>query len=105
MHGDLHPANTLVRDGTLAAVLDFGDVCAGDPATDIAAAWMLLPAHVMPEFQAAYGTVDGTLECRARGWAINFALMLLEIGRGGRPTYEAIGRATLARVTASPLRH
>lgn len=33
VHGDLHPANVLVGGGTLAAVIDFGDLCAGDPAT------------------------------------------------------------------------
>ena len=29
--------------GRLAAVLDFGDLAAGDPATDLSVAWMLLP--------------------------------------------------------------
>jgi len=38
LHGDLHPANVLVDHGTLSAVIDFGDVCAGDPATDLAGA-------------------------------------------------------------------
>ena len=42
LHGDLHPANVVVADGTLAGVIDFGEVCAGDPATDLAAAWILL---------------------------------------------------------------
>ncbi len=50
LHGDLHPANTRFQDATLAAVIDFGDVCAGDPATDLAAAWMLLPAPSIPDF-------------------------------------------------------
>jgi aminoglycoside phosphotransferase (APT) family kinase protein len=44
LHGDLHPANVVVRDGTLAGVIDFGEMCAGDPATDLSAAWILLPA-------------------------------------------------------------
>ena len=43
IHGDLHPGNLLVHDGELTAVLDFGDVAAGDPATDFAVMWMLLP--------------------------------------------------------------
>jgi aminoglycoside phosphotransferase (APT) family kinase protein len=54
LHGDLHPANTLIADGTLGAVIDFGDICAGDPATDLAGSWMLLPASAMPLFAAAY---------------------------------------------------
>lgn len=31
VHGDLHPANVVVSDGTLSGIVDFGDVFAGDP--------------------------------------------------------------------------
>ena len=99
MHGDLHPANTLVTDGTLAAVIDFGDLCGGDPATDLAGAWMMLPAAVMEIFNRAYGGVDADLERRSLGWAIIFGLILLEIGLRDRPTYGDVGRSTLDRVT------
>ena len=34
LHGDLHPANVIVRDGRLAGVIDFGDMCCGDPADE-----------------------------------------------------------------------
>lgn len=37
LHGDLHPANVVVRDGMLAGVIVFGEMCAGDPATDLSA--------------------------------------------------------------------
>jgi aminoglycoside phosphotransferase (APT) family kinase protein len=30
LHGDLHPSNVVVRDGTLAGVIDFGDMCSGE---------------------------------------------------------------------------
>jgi hypothetical protein len=30
VHGDLHPANVVVSDGTLSGVIDFGDMFAGD---------------------------------------------------------------------------
>src|SRR5205823_3092638 len=36
IHGDLHPANVLVANGVLAGIIDFGDMCGGDPATDLA---------------------------------------------------------------------
>jgi aminoglycoside phosphotransferase (APT) family kinase protein len=99
IHGDLHPANALVAEGQLTAVIDFGDMCAGDPATDVSAAWMLLPDSAIPPFAAAYGGLDVDLERRALGWAVLFGLMLLAIGLDSRPTYETVGRSTLARVS------
>lgn len=107
LHGDAHPANILVAGGTVSAVIDFGDVCAGDPATDLAAAWMLLPSLALPAFFNAYGARDADLTRRGLGWAVLFGLMLLEIGidrspGNGHPTYEPIARATLARALARP---
>jgi aminoglycoside phosphotransferase (APT) family kinase protein len=98
LHGDLHPANILITGGTLSAVIDFGDLCAGDPATDLAAAWMLLPAAAIPKFGVAYGGFDADLECRTLGWAVLFALMLFAIGLNDRPSYLAVGQSTLAKV-------
>ena len=98
LHGDLHPANVLVVDGILSAIIDFGDICGGDPATDLAAAWMLLTPSTIPAFARAYGGVDADLEARALGWSLLFGLMLLAIGLDDRPTYEPIGRRTLAHV-------
>ncbi|EFL35573.1 aminoglycoside phosphotransferase, partial [Streptomyces viridochromogenes DSM 40736] len=54
LHGDLHPANVLTADGTFCGVVDFGDLCAGDPACDLAAAWTLLPDGAADRFFAAY---------------------------------------------------
>lgn len=45
LHGDLHPAHVVVSDGALAGVIDFGDMCAGDPAVDLAAARVLGPTR------------------------------------------------------------
>ena len=99
IHGDLHPANVLVDGGTLSAVLDFGDLCAGDPATDGAGAWLLLPSSALPTFMKTYG-VDAELERRAVGWALLFALMLIAIGIDGRSTYKRVGHEALAKVIA-----
>ena len=45
LHGDLHPGNILLEtDGSLAGVIDFGDVGAGDPAVDLAAGWLMFDA-------------------------------------------------------------
>ena len=53
LHGDLHPGNLVVRGNRLAAVIDFGDLTAGDPATDLSVAWSALPPEVRPTFRAA----------------------------------------------------
>ena len=102
IHGDLHPANTLTGAGTLVGVIDFGDLCAGDPATDLAAVWLLLPADGVEGFAAAYGEFTPAVEARSLGWATLFTLMLLELGTHDRPTYERMARAALERILARP---
>jgi aminoglycoside phosphotransferase (APT) family kinase protein len=105
LHADLHPANIVTAGGRLAGVIDFGELCAGDPATDLAAAWTLLPDGGAGRFFAAYGKLDQATIIRARGWAVLFALGLIAIGNagvlglpGGKPTWRAAGRRTLDRV-------
>ncbi|GAB3703973.1 aminoglycoside phosphotransferase family protein [Amycolatopsis oliviviridis] len=107
LHGDLHPANVIVRVGTLAGVIDFGDLCAGDPATDLSAAWILLPDGAASRFFDGYEVADDATIARARGWAVLRALNLIAIGRngrlglpGGKPTWEPAGRAALDRASA-----
>lgn len=108
LHGDLHPANVVVRGGTLAGVIDFGELCAGDPATDLSAAWILLPAGAASRFFDTYEDADEATVARARGWAVLRALHLISIGRngrlglpGGKPTWEPAGRAALDRATCT----
>lgn len=100
IHGDLHPMNLVVENGELAAVLDFGDLCAGDPATYVACAWMLLPSDAVGTLLGAYANTDSALESRALGWAALFGLMFLEIGREGPAAYARMGARTLESVLA-----
>lgn len=76
LHGDPHPGNLLTGDGRLAAVLDFGDVTAGDPASDLATAWFCFGPAGRDRFWAAYAAASGSdedhlapLRRRARAWA------------------------------------
>ncbi|GAA1885780.1 aminoglycoside phosphotransferase family protein [Asanoa iriomotensis] len=69
VHGDPHPANLVLRGSRLAAVLDFGDLNAGDPATDLAAAWLVFDAQGRAAFQAGVDADDATWT-RARAWAL-----------------------------------
>src|SRR5262249_37539867 len=41
LHGDLHPRNVLVDQGVISGIIDWGDITAGDCATDLASIWML----------------------------------------------------------------
>ncbi len=100
IHGDLHPANILISNGTVVAVVDFGDLCGGDPATDIAGALMLLPAEGFDAFKAEYPGIDADGLRRSYGWAALFGLMLLELGRRDRPSYEGMARLALERTLA-----
>jgi aminoglycoside phosphotransferase (APT) family kinase protein len=97
LHGDLHPANLLVDRGRLSAVIDFGDITAGDPATDLSVAWMLLPAPRREEFRRAYGRADDDTWARARGWALSLALVFLTHS-ADNPLMAGIGRRTLNAV-------
>ena len=38
IHGDIHAANIIVRNGHIAGILDFGLMGVGDPACDLAPA-------------------------------------------------------------------
>lgn len=95
-HGDLHGRNVLVKDGRLAAVIDWGDLGGGDPACDLAAVWMLLPqAEARRRAIAAYTASDATWT-RARGWAALMAVMLLAIDNN--PRMPPMGAAIVERL-------
>ncbi|RII20484.1 Phosphotransferase enzyme family protein [Streptomyces sp. YIM 130001] len=105
VHGDLHPANVVVSDGTLAGIVDFGDLFAGDPAWDLAAAWVLLPAGTASRFFDTYAQADEAAIRRARGLAAMKSLFLTLMGQngdrglpGGKPHWGPAGRSALDRV-------
>lgn len=90
LHGDLHPANLLVSRGRLSAVLDFGDLCAGDPAADLMTAWMLLPDAARPVLHEESGVDDDTWD-RGRGWSLALGLAILERSSDNE-VLDSIGR-------------
>lgn len=105
LHADLHPANVLTADGTLCGVIDFGDLCAGDPAYDLVAAWLVLPDDGIEHFSEAYRPApDAATMRRARGWATARALGGILIadddGPGGKPTRGPPAHAALQRLIA-----
>ena len=98
IHGDLHPGNLLVIDGRLSAVIDFGDLAAGDPAVDLSIAWMLLTPSARPAFRAFVrdqrSPVNEDQWMRARGWALALGLAFLAHS-GDDGGLRALARATI----------
>jgi aminoglycoside phosphotransferase (APT) family kinase protein len=104
VHGDLHPANVVVADGTLTGVVDFEELGSGDPATDLASAWILLPDGAADRFFERYQVDEATVR-RARGWALMRALFLIAMGingekgiPGGKAHWGPAGQAALDRL-------
>ncbi|MEV1128662.1 aminoglycoside phosphotransferase family protein [Agromyces sp. NPDC049794] len=85
LHGDLHPGNlVLAASGALAAVVDFGDLTAGDPSTDLATAWLTFDPPSRRSFRADLERrreVDEATWDRARGWAL--VLASATVGQAG----------------------
>jgi aminoglycoside phosphotransferase (APT) family kinase protein len=76
VHGDLLPGNLIVSGGRLSAVIDWGCLAAGDPATDLLPAWNLFSGRDRASFRAALGA-DGAAWARGRGWALSQAVQAL----------------------------
>lgn len=103
LHGDPHPANMILDGrGALEALIDFGDLCHGDPANDLAAAWLCFDADARAAFRAeadASGRYDPHVWRRARGWAVLVGCAVL-IHSTGTDRMLSIGRHTLAQLLA-----
>ncbi|MHA7146311.1 aminoglycoside phosphotransferase family protein [Arthrobacter sp. TmT3-37] len=101
LHGDLHPANLVLGpDGVLAGVVDFGDLCSGDPATDLAAAWLGFDAAGRSVFRTeleALRPVDAATWARARGWAMSMG-SALAASSDDAPEFLALGLEVLSAV-------
>ncbi|MBG6083898.1 aminoglycoside phosphotransferase family protein [Zhihengliuella flava] len=81
LHGDPHPHNTVCHPaGVLAAIIDFGDITRGDPASDLGMVWLHFTASGRRDFadeyaRAAGAAPDDALWLRARGWAVHYGLI------------------------------
>ena len=104
LHGDPHPANLVARGGRLAGLLDFGDVTAGDPACDLATAWLTFDESGRAAFRAradaladTRGPVDPGRWRRAAGWALVMASAMVTHGDDD-PVIGAIGTHALGEL-------
>ncbi|WP_202619050.1 aminoglycoside phosphotransferase family protein [Ornithinimicrobium cavernae] len=104
VHGDPHPLNIVVHRGVLAAVIDFGDLTRGDPASDLATAWQTFDWEGRAGFVVRYSQLAGRDEAlwqRARGWAVLYAANSLALSAGS-PEFTAIAEHTIRQVLDAP---
>src|SRR3954447_21448488 len=73
VHGDVAAGNMLLRDGRLAAGIDFGCAAVGDPAGGVGIAWAVVAGARREAFRAGLGADPATWS-RGRGWALWKAL-------------------------------
>jgi aminoglycoside phosphotransferase (APT) family kinase protein len=100
-HGDVSIGNLLLRDGRLAAVIDFGTSGVGDPACDTVIAWTLFDGLSRELFRAGLD-LDPATWARGRGWALWKALITLASASdgGGEPAAAAQSYQVVNRVLA-----
>jgi aminoglycoside phosphotransferase (APT) family kinase protein len=123
LHGDLHPGNLLLgvlgsdpgpgpgpdpgpgpssnRARSLAAVIDFGDLTAGDPATDLATAWLTFEPDARETFRARLDELtptDPATWSRALGWAVAMG-SALAAHSDDNPRMAALGAHALAELS------
>jgi aminoglycoside phosphotransferase (APT) family kinase protein len=97
-HGDLHLRHLLVDDaGAPTAVIDWIDVCRGDPGIDLPLYWCLLTPSAREDFRAAYPVTDEQL-LRGRVLALFLCAILARYARDvGDRALEAEALAGLRR--------
>jgi aminoglycoside phosphotransferase (APT) family kinase protein len=88
----------LVHEGKITGIIDWGDISSGDRATDLAAVWMLFSDRSARERALLDYGADADTVLRAGGWAVLFAVTLLDTGIQDHPRHAAIGDAILRQL-------
>jgi aminoglycoside phosphotransferase (APT) family kinase protein len=99
LHADLLPGNLLVRDASLAAVIDFAVAGVGDPACDLIPAWCVLNAEARDLYRREVGLDEATWG-RGRGWALSMGLIAEPYYRETNPAFAAVARHLIDEVLA-----
>ncbi|CDX21817.1 putative aminoglycoside phosphotransferase [Mesorhizobium sp. ORS 3324] len=100
-HGDLIPANLLVRGERLVGVLDCGSFGPADPALDLVAAWHLLDRDRRETVRIHLRSSEVEWK-RGAAWAFQQAMGLVWYYQKTNPAMSALGRSTLCRILDDP---
>lgn len=97
IHGDLLRPNLLVNEGHLAAVIDFGGVGVGDPATDLMPAWSVFGPEGREAFRAALDPDEASWS-RGRGIALHQAAMVIPYYVETNPGFITLSRRAIEQI-------
>jgi aminoglycoside phosphotransferase (APT) family kinase protein len=99
LHGDLVPDNLLLTEGRLNAVIDWGGLGVGDPATELLPAWALFRGASREAYREALGFDDATW-ARGRGLALSTSIVALPYYKDTIPVRAKRARAVIREVLA-----
>jgi aminoglycoside phosphotransferase (APT) family kinase protein len=97
IHGDIHAANIVVRNGQVTGIIDFDLSALGDPACDLALAWSYLSADTREFFFDAAEADRGTIR-RGKGWALYIGAIALSYYRDRNPVLARMGIQAISSV-------
>jgi aminoglycoside phosphotransferase (APT) family kinase protein len=97
IHGDLLRPNILVHDGRVHAVIDYGYVGVGDPATDLIPAWAVLGPTGRAVFRQTLEP-DEAAWARGRGIALHQAAMIVPYYAKTNPGFVALAKRTIEQI-------
>jgi aminoglycoside phosphotransferase (APT) family kinase protein len=98
VHGDLHPGNIIVRQSSIHAIIDWGDLTAGDPASDLACLWMLFEKKEIRQQALEQYSVSESVVKKAIGWAIFYGITLLDAGVEANSPNAKVGKYILRNI-------
>lgn len=99
--GDIHARNVLVQNGKISAIIDWGDMCAGDPATDLAGIWGLFDDPNARQTAVQTYAPSPAMLIRAKAWAVFYGVILLHTGQKDTPRHAKMGADILRRLDSS----
>lgn len=99
LHGDLASDNMLANDGRLSAVIDWGGLGVGDPATELQPAWNLFHGASRNAYREALGFDDATW-ARGRGLALSVSIVALPYYKDTNPFMVKCANDVLREVLA-----
>lgn len=99
LHGDLVPDNILLTGGRINAVIDWGGLGVGDPATELLPAWNLFRGESREAYREVLEFDDATW-VRGRGLALSTSVVALPYYKDTIPIRAKRAEAVIRKVLA-----